>query len=113
MNIDIETRSDVELAKAGVYRYVESDAFAILLIGYCVDGGPVNVLDLTTIEMPEKRNDAPEEWNELRRILTDPAYIKHAYNAEFEWVCLQKHTGKRTTEDHTISDSCLLLFHIR
>ena len=100
VNIDIETRSDVELAKAGVYRYVESDAFAILLIGYSVDGGPVIVLDLTTAETPEKRNDAPEKrddapekWNELRRILTDPAYIKHAYNAEFEWVCLQKHTG--------------------
>lgn len=86
VNIDIETRSDVDLSKAGVYRYVESDAFTVLLIGYSIDVGPVTVLDLTA-------PDPPEKLTELRRVLTDPAFFKHAFNAEFEWCCLRKYTG--------------------
>ena len=46
ISIDIETYSDVNLAKCGVYKYAESPDFAILLFGYAVDGGPVRVIDL-------------------------------------------------------------------
>ena len=46
ISIDIETYSDVDLNKCGVYRYAESHAFTILLFGYAVDGGKVNVIDL-------------------------------------------------------------------
>ncbi|WP_294024912.1 hypothetical protein [uncultured Megasphaera sp.] len=47
MSIDIETYSDVNLAKCGVYKYAESSAFEILLFGYAVDGGDVQVVDLS------------------------------------------------------------------
>lgn len=83
INIDIETRSDVDIGKAGVYRYVQSETFAVLLIAYSVDGGRVKVIDVTK----------GEDESEVRCLLTDPGYRKHAFNAEFEWVCLRKHTG--------------------
>ena len=83
INIDIETRSDVDIGKAGVYRYAQSETFAVLLIAYSVDGGRVKVIDVTK----------GEDESEVRCLLTDPGYRKHAFNAEFEWVCLRKHTG--------------------
>ena len=46
ISIDIETFSDINLAKCGVYKYAESPAFKILLFGYSVDGGEVQVVDL-------------------------------------------------------------------
>lgn len=46
LSIDIETHSDIDLSKCGVYKYVESPNFEILLFGYSVDGGPVKVVDL-------------------------------------------------------------------
>lgn len=46
ISIDIETYSDVDLQKCGVYKYVQSDSFEILLFGYSVDGGEVSVVDL-------------------------------------------------------------------
>ena len=59
LSIDIETYSDVDLAKAGVYRYVESPAFEILLFGVSVDGGPVHVYDLACGEtLPDEIIDA-------------------------------------------------------
>ena len=59
LSIDIETYSDVNLAKCGVYKYAESPAFEILLFGYAVDGGPVQVVDLAQGEsIPEEILDA-------------------------------------------------------
>lgn len=83
VNIDIETRSSVDLTKSGVYRYVESEDFTVLLIGYSIDNGDVNVLDLIK----------GDDISFILRVLTDPEYVKHAYNAEFEWCCLSKFTG--------------------
>lgn len=82
LSIDIETYSDQEIGKAGLYRYAQSPAFAILLFAYSLDGGPVQVVDLT---QPEARLPA-----EVIRWLFDPACIKHAYNAAFEWYCLSR-----------------------
>lgn len=79
LEIDIETFSDTDLSKAGVYKYTESPAFDILLFGYSVDGGDVQVIDLTAGEtVPEAVIDA----------LTDNAVIKWAHNSQFERVCL-------------------------
>lgn len=74
LHIDIETYSSVDLAKYGVYRYVESPDFLILMAAWSLDGGPVQVA--TTRD-------------ELRRIphLLDPAAVKIAHNASFERVC--------------------------
>ena len=82
LSIDIETYSDVNLAKCGVYKYAESPAFEILLFGYAVDGGPVRVVDLAQGEsIPEEILDA----------LTDDTVTKWAFNANFERVCLSRH----------------------
>ena len=83
VNIDIETRSDVKLSDCGVYKYSESEAFRILLFAYAFDFGEVHVIDLTKQDLPA----------EIVSMLTDPDYIKHAYNAEFEIVCLERMLG--------------------
>ena len=82
ISIDIETYSDVNLAKCGVYKYAESPDFEILLFGYAVDGGPVQVIDLAQGEtIPEEILDA----------LTDDTVTKWAFNANFERVCLSRY----------------------
>lgn len=82
MSIDIETYSDVNLAKCGVYKYAESPDFEILLFGYAVDGGPVQVVDLAQEET------IPEE---ILEALTDDSITKWAFNANFERVCLSRY----------------------
>lgn len=82
ISIDIETFSDVDLGKCGVYRYCSSPAFEILLFGYSVDGGPVKVVNLACGEkIPEDILDA----------LTDDTVLKWAFNANFERVCLSRY----------------------
>ena len=82
ISIDIETYSEVNLAKCGVYKYAESPDFAILLFGYAVDGGPVRVIDLAQGET------IPEE---ILEALTDDSITKWAFNANFERVCLSRY----------------------
>ena len=79
LNIDLETRSGVDISKSGVYRYAEDDNFDILLFGVSVDHGPIQVYDLACGET------VPEE---ILAALSDNSVIKYAYNARFEWVCL-------------------------
>lgn len=82
ISIDIESFSDINLAKCGVYKYAESPAFEILLFGYAVDGGEVQVIDLAQGEtIPEEILDA----------LTDESVTKWAFNASFERVCLSRY----------------------
>lgn len=79
ISIDIETYSSVDIGKSGLYKYVQSPDFQILLFAYSVDGFPVNVVDLLSGEkIPEG----------IMNALRDPAVLKHAYNAAFEWYCL-------------------------
>ncbi len=82
LNIDLETYSSVELKKAGLYKYVQSPDFQIILFAYSFDGGPVRVLDLLQGDI------IPPE---VLFALNDPDVIKHAYNAAFEWYCLNKY----------------------
>lgn len=77
--MDIETKSDIDLAKAGVYRYADSPYFDLLLFAYSVDDAPVQVVDLASGEQ------LPEE---ILNALTDDRIQKHAFNASFERVCL-------------------------
>ena len=82
LSIDIETYSDVNLSKCGVYKYAESPDFEILLFGYSADGSEVTVIDLAQGEhLPQKIIDA----------LTDDTVIKWAFNANFERVCLSRY----------------------
>ena len=77
--MDLETKSDVDIAKAGVYRYADSPYFDLLLFAYSVDDNPVQVVDLACGEQ------LPEE---ILNALTDDRIQKHAFNASFERVCL-------------------------
>lgn len=84
LEIDIETFSSVNLAKAGVYRYAESPDFEVLLFGYSVDGGEVKVGDLV------KGEKIPEE---VMSALEDEAVTKWAFNAQFERICISRMLG--------------------
>lgn len=87
LSIDIETYSDVDIGKAGLYKYAQSPAFQILLIAYSIDGSPVQILDLVPGGKGENRMPDGVPLS-LINALKDPNYIKHAYNAAFEWYCL-------------------------
>ena len=84
LSIDLETYSSVPLAKAGAQKYIQSPDFQILLFAYSVDGAPVEIIDLA-------RGEHLPPW--LVQAITSPEYIKHAYNAPFEWGCLSKFLG--------------------
>lgn len=84
LSIDLETYSDVNLKKAGLYRYVQSPAFEILLFAYSFDGAPTQVIDMAQGEKIPL---------EVIHALMDPQCLKHAYNAAFEWYCLSKYMG--------------------
>ncbi|MFQ7245441.1 MAG: DNA polymerase [[Eubacterium] siraeum] len=79
IEIDIETYSDVDLQKCGVYKYSESDNFELLLFAYSADGGAVKVIDVAQGEV------IPDE---ILKALSDENITKWAYNAQFERVCL-------------------------
>ena len=84
LSIDLETFSSESIKKTGSWKYIESPDFEILLFAYSLDGAPVQVVDLAC---GEKLPD----W--MIPALTDPNYIKHAYNAHFEYGALQKVYG--------------------
>ena len=82
ISIDIETFSDIDLGKCGVYRYAESPSFDILLFSYSMDDGQIKLIDLASGEkLPE----------EIINALMDASIIKTAFNANFERVCLMKY----------------------
>ena len=81
LSIDIETRSSVDIAKAGAYKYAQSPDFQILLFAYQFGEDPVEIIDFTDGETLPK---------ELVPALKNPKVIKHAYNAAFEWYCLNR-----------------------
>ena len=108
ISIDIETYSDVNLAKCGVYKYAESPDFEILLFGYAVDGREVKVVDLAQGEtLPE----------EILEALTDDSIIKWAFNANFERVCLSRYLtdlGRSLDpfhDHHPLSQDCAMFLN--
>ena len=103
LSIDIETKSGEDIKRNGVYRYTQSSDFAILLFGYAVDGGEVNVIDLTHGErIPQDVLDA----------LTDERVEKWAFNANFERVCLSRYLSDLGMsldpfmDNHPLSTEC-------
>lgn len=86
LNIDIETYSEADLAKSGVYKYADkTSGFEVLLFGYSADGGPVVVIDLA------QGQKIPEEIVEA---IKNPDVIKYAFNAQFERICLGAYLGE-------------------
>lgn len=86
LSIDIETKSSVDITKAGAYRYAQSEDFEILLFACKYDEEDVQLVDLTA-------GESIPEW--ILTALMNPNVIKHAYNAAFEWYCLNT-AGYRT-----------------
>lgn len=89
LSIDIETFSDIDIQKAGAYRYAQSEQFRIMLFAYSFDGEEVQVIDL------ENGEEIPHF---ILTALQDKDVIKHAYNAAFEWYCLNR-AGIKTPLD--------------
>ena len=81
LNIDIETRSSVNISKSGAYKYAQSEDFEILLFSYKLNDDPTKIVDL---KQGEKIPD------NILELLNNPDCIKHAYNAAFEWYCLNQ-----------------------
>lgn len=81
LSIDIETYSSVDIKKSGLYKYVQSPDFKILLFAYKIDDDPVKIIDLTISDVPL----------EIQLLMFNDNILKHAYNAAFEWYCLSKH----------------------
>jgi DNA polymerase len=92
LHIDIETYSDVDLAKAGVYAYAESKAFRVLIISYILKlGDSIEYKETLDLTRADERTLARIDG--FRRALADPGHIKHAFNASFERVCLSYWLG--------------------
>lgn len=85
LSIDLETYSAVSIGAAGSYRYILDPSFEILLFAYSLDGMPVEVIDVASGQVIPL-------W--LKNALKNPLYIKHAYNAAFEWFALSKYLGQ-------------------
>ena len=85
ITIDIETRSDKDISKCGIYAYTDTPYFDILLFAYSIDGQPVQVVDMANGE------EIPEN---VLAALVDENVIKKAFNVNFERVCLSKYLRK-------------------
>lgn len=81
INIDIETFSSINISKSGVYKYVESEDFEVLLFAYSIDGGKTEIVDIANGE---------ELSEEIIQALLDDNVIKWAFNAQFERICLSR-----------------------
>ena len=81
INIDIETFSSINISKSGVYKYVESEDFEVLLFTYSIDGGKTEIVDIANGE---------ELSEEIIQALLDDNVIKWAFNAQFERICLSR-----------------------
>lgn len=90
LSIDLETFSSNDLHKCGVYKYAEAPDFEILLFGYSVDSGPVEVVDLACGE------DIPQD---ILDALTDDSVTKWAFNSQFERICLSRYLRDKFVEN--------------
>lgn len=88
LSVDIETYSDVDIKKAGLYKYAQSPAFDILLIAWAVDDGPVRIADLTIDPGAEGSSREYQNLMDFFHAFYDPDTVRHAYNAAFEHYCL-------------------------
>ena len=104
VSVDIETYSDIDIKKAGLYKYAQSPAFDILLIAFAVDQGPVQIVDLTQDPGAEGSGANWQALQEFRRLWVANDVIFHAYNAAFEHYCLNTWARRQGWETHPIGD---------
>ena len=104
VSVDIETYSDIDIKKAGLYKYAQSPAFDILLIAFAVDQGPVQIVDLTADPGGEGSGANWQALQEFRRLWVADDVIFHAYNAAFEHYCLNTWARRQGCETHPIGD---------
>ena len=86
LSIDLETYSSVDIKKAGAQKYIQSPDFEILLFAYSLDYAEPVCIDFA-------QGEILPPW--LADALTNPDYLKKAYNAPFEWGCLSKYIGRQ------------------
>ena len=98
LSIDLETYSEIDIAKCGSFRYIDDESFEILLLGYAFDDDPVTVIDLTADE------EVPADF---LAALYDPEVTKTAWNCAFERFGLWKHFGRYCPPEHW-SDTLIL-----
>ena len=103
MSIDIETYSSVNIKDAGLYRYVQSGDFKVLLFAYSFDGEYPKIIDLAQGEQIPL---------DVQIALFSPDVIKHAYNAAFEWYCLSKHFQVRAQEKWLCQWRCTMVHRL-
>ena len=104
VSVDIETYSDIDIKKAGLYKYAQSQAFDILLIAFAVDQGPVQIVDLTTLPGSAHEGREWQALQEFRRLWVADDVIFRAYNAAFEHYCLNTWARRQGWETHPIGD---------
>lgn len=86
LSLDLETFSDISLTDCGVYKYVDSPSFMILLLAFAINDEPVQIVDIASGEEIPKA---------IEKAIFDKSIIKTAFNAQFERVCLSKHFNKK------------------
>jgi len=104
VSVDIETYSDIDIKKAGLYKYAQSPAFDILLIAFAVDAGPVRIVDLT---QDPGANGSGANWlalQDFRQLWVSVDVIFHAYNAAFEHYCLNTWAKRNGWKTRPIGD---------
>ena len=89
LSIDLETYSDLDLKKCGLYKYVQSPHFQIMLLAYAFDNDPAQLIDLTA-----ENSSLKPTLLMLKTFLTNPEVLKTAFNAKFEVECLSKLYGE-------------------
>jgi len=111
VSVDIETFSDVDIKKAGLYKYAQSPAFDILLIAWAVNDGPVQIVDLTT---DPGANGSGAEWQKLQEFLAlwrADDVLLHAYNAAFENYCLNTWMRRHGFPERPVGDWFCTMAH--
>ena len=104
VSVDIETYSDVDIKKAGLYKYAQSQAFEILLIAWAVNDGPVRIVDLTVDPGAEGAGREYQALQDFLRVYNDRDTMLHAYNAAFEHTCLNEWARRRGLPERPIGD---------
>ena len=107
LSIDLETYSEIDIQKCGVYKYAESETFEILLFAYSINNGEVNVIDLACGEQIP---------TDVLEAIVNPFVTKWAFNANFERICLSKWLQRNhpqylpTTYIHPSSWKCSMIW---
>lgn len=104
VSVDIETYSDVDIKKAGLYKYAQSPAFEVLLIAWAVNDGPVRIVDLTIDPGAEGAGREYQALQDFLRVYNDRDTMLHAYNAAFEHTCLNEWARRRGLPERPIGD---------